>query len=337
MPSRQTVYFTGPRRIEVREEALPAPATGRMLVKTHLSAISTGTEMLVYRGQFPHGMAVDESIPALKKKFAYPLCYGYAAVGHVAELGKGVSEDWLGRAVFSFQPHTSHFYASPETVTLLPAGFSLEAAAFLPNTETAVNLAQDGAPILGENVLVFGQGVIGLLTAALLAEFPLESLVTVDPIACRRSASLALGVTASLDPAAAGFKDRLSALLPLGADLSYELSGAPSALNEAIAATRFSGRVVIGSWYGEKPVQVELGGAFHRSRVRLLSSQVSSLAPELAGRWDKSRRFETAWRALERIRPEKWITHRFPCERAAEAYALLDESPSETIQVLLDY
>ena len=46
--------------------------------------------------------------------------------------------------------------------------------------ETAVNLVQDGAPILGERVLVLGQGVVGLLTASLLSEFPLESLVTVD-------------------------------------------------------------------------------------------------------------------------------------------------------------
>jgi len=337
MPDRRTVTFVGPCQAEVRCEALPAPPPGQMLVKTRLSAISSGTELLIYRGQFPGGLPVDESIPALPGDFHYPLCYGYAAVGNVVELGAGLPEDWLGRPVFSFQPHTSHFLATPATVFPLPEGLSPESACFLPNMETAVNFVQDGAPLLGEHVMVLGQGIVGLLTTALLSQFPLQSLITADKYACRRNASLALGVTASLDPQAPGFREHLRTLLPAGADLTYELSGAPATLNDAIAATMFSGRVVIGSWYGSKPVQLDLGGAFHRSRIRLISSQVSSLAPELTGRWDKSRRFALAWQAIQRIRPEKWITQRFPHEAAAQAYQLLDHSPSESIQVILEY
>jgi threonine dehydrogenase-like Zn-dependent dehydrogenase len=282
-------------------------------------------------------LALDESIPALQGDFHYPLCYGYSAVGSVVELGPDLPADWLGRSVFSFQPHTSYFLATPASVFPLPEGLSPESACFLPNMETAVNFVQDGAPILGENVMVFGQGIVGLLTAALLREFPLQALVTADNYSCRREASLALGVTASLDPCSADFREQIRALLPGGADLTYELSGAPATLNEAIAATMFTGRVVIGSWYGSKTVQLDLGGAFHRSRIRLVSSQVSSLAPELTGRWDKSRRFNVAWQAIRRIQPEKWITHRFPHENAAEAYLLLDHSPSESIQVILEY
>jgi len=337
MSSRRTVYFVGPRQAVVREESLPAPASGQMLVKTTLSAISSGTEMLVYRGQFPGGLSVDESIPALKGDFHFPLCYGYAAVGCVTDLGKDVPDHWLGRPVLSFQPHTTHFLATPETVFPLPEGLPAESACFLPNTETAVNLVQDGAPLLGENIMVFGQGSVGLLTAALLSQFPLHTLVTADLYPCRREASLALGVTASLDSNAPDFNERLRALFPDGADLTYELSGAPATLNLAISATRFSGRLVVGSWYGNKPVQLDLGGTFHRSRIRLISSQVSSIAPELTGRWNKSRRFEVAWQALRLIQPEKWITHRFAHENAAEAYALLDHSPLETIQVILEY
>jgi threonine dehydrogenase-like Zn-dependent dehydrogenase len=119
--------------------------------------------------------------------------------------------------------------------------------------------------------------------------------------------------------------------------LVYELTGSPSALNDAIEHTTFSGRVVIGSWYGQKRAEIDLGGAFHRSRIRLVSSQVSTIAPELSGRWDKSRRFDVAWKALERIQPEKLITHRFSIDEAEKAYQLLDEHPQETIQVVLDY
>ena len=214
---------------------------------------------------------------------------------------------------------------------------SPEIACFLPNMETAVNFVQDSAPILGERALVFGQGIVGLLTTALLSEFPLASLVTCDFYPLRREASLSLSVSAALDPNESDFHEQARKLLPSGADLSLELSGSPSALNDAIALTGFNGRVVIGSWYGEKKANLDLGGAFHRSRIRLIASQVSTIAPELSGRWDKARRFEVALEALERIQPQKWITHRFSLEQAEEAYRLLDESPEETIQVIFDY
>ena len=124
--------------------------------------------------------------------------------------------------------------------------------------------------------------------------------------------------------------------MPDGAVLTLEVSGAPFALDDAIALTRFSGRIVVGSWYGEKRAALDLGGAFHRSRIQLISSQVSTIAPALSARWDKARRFEVAWQALGRVRPERWITQRFPLEQAAEAYRLLDERPHETIQVIFD-
>jgi threonine dehydrogenase-like Zn-dependent dehydrogenase len=160
--------------------------------------------------------------------------------------------------------------------------------------------------------------------------------VTADRYPLRRKASLELGVTESFDPETVP-ANHLSAYAQKRFDLTFELSGSPAALNDAIALTAFSGRVVIGSWYGEKRAEIDLGGAFHRSRLRLISSQVSTIAPELRGRWDKPRRFGVAWEALKRIQPQKWITHRFPVEEADQAYQLLDENPQETIQVLITY
>ena len=96
----------------------------------------------------------------------------------------------------------------------------------------------------------------------------------------------------------------------------------------------FSGRIVIGSWYGDKRASIDLGSVFHHSRIKLISSQVSTIAPELSARWDKHRRFEVAWEALKRIQPQKWITHRFPLEKADVAYNLLDKSPQEAIQIV---
>lgn len=328
MPKAKAVFFTAPKKVEVREISLPPLKDDEVLVETVCSAISAGTEMLVYRGQFPQLKDAHDSVSS---ELAYPLAYGYACVGVVKEIGGMVNGEWKDRLVFAFHPHASSFIIQPSSLIPIPHSLSSDNACFLPNMETAVNLVQDGAPILGERVLVLGQGVVGLLTASLLSEFPLENLAVTDGIELRRNALRFEGRKSKVNSFAP------EDLRPATFDLTFELTGSPSALNTAIEHTTFSGRIVIGSWYGQKRDEINLGGSFHRSRIRLVSSQVSTISPELSGRWDKSRRFEVAWKALERIQPGKWITHRFPIDEAAKAYQLLDEKPQETIQVVFGY
>ena len=339
---RQALYFTGPRQVGRQTETLPSPALGQVLVKTIISAISPGTELLVYRGLAPADLAKDETITALAGDFSIPLKYGYAAVGQVLELGRGVAPGWEGRLVFAFQPHASHFLATPDELLRLPEGLTPEAAVFFPNMETAVTFLLDGQPLIGEQVAIFGQGIVGLLLTALLSRWPLSSLVTLDLYPRRRLLSEDLGAHLSLDPSAPDALARLAADLQAGrpypgADLSYEISGNPAALDQAIAATGFSGRVVIGSWYGIKRSDLNLGGRFHRSRMRLISSQVSSIAPELTGRWNKTRRYHSTWQMLAQVLPARFITQRFPIAQAAQAYELLDRYPEDVIQVILTY
>ena len=74
---RKSLYFSGPRQITIADEEVASPSGGELLVKTEVSAISPGTEMLFYRDTVPANMAVDLSIPALAGEFSYPLKYGY--------------------------------------------------------------------------------------------------------------------------------------------------------------------------------------------------------------------------------------------------------------------
>jgi threonine dehydrogenase-like Zn-dependent dehydrogenase len=94
---------------------------------------------------------------------------------------------------------------------------------------------------------------------------------------------------------------------------------------------------VIGSWYGRKQANLDLGSRFHRSRISLISSQVSTISPGLGGRWNKSRRWQMALQMLQKIRPTQLVTHRFPIHDAAQAYALLEQNPQEAIQIILTY
>lgn len=335
---RSVLYFTAPHQVSLCEEELPEPEPGQVLVKTVLSAISPGTEALIYRGQFPRDLEIDAKLPALSGKFTYPFSYGYAAVGQVIRCGEDVDPAWEGQKVFAFQPHASHFLAAVDSLLPIPEQLALEDAVFLPNMETAVNFLLDGAPVIGERVVVFGQGIVGLLTTALLALFPLQCLVTLEPVEMRRQASLQAGAHHSFDPLAPQVLEQVKEILGTDlADLVYELSGTPDVLNQALALCGFAGRLVIGSWYGEKRASLDLGGRFHRSRIHPISSQVSTLSPERSGRWTHTRRFEVAWEMLAAVRPSRWITHRFPYREAQEAYHTLDTSPGETIQILLTY
>jgi threonine dehydrogenase-like Zn-dependent dehydrogenase len=138
-----------------------------------------------------------------------------------------------------------------------------------------------------------------------------------------------MGATMVLDPA--------EAVSVEDADLVYELSGNPAALDQAILASGYAGRVVIGSWYGNKPAALNLGGVFHRSHMRLISSQVSHLNPRWRGRWTKDRRLHTTWQMLHQHDPSQLITHRFSLEDAAAAYQLLDKNAETAVQPILHY
>jgi 2-desacetyl-2-hydroxyethyl bacteriochlorophyllide A dehydrogenase len=336
---RTSVVFQSPFHVDVAADEVPVPGPGEVLVQVELSAVSAGTELLVYRGQVPTDMPLDTKLPALTGAPRFPLRYGYAAAGGVTAVGRQVDPSWRGRRVFCFHPHASHLVAAPAELIPIPDGVDTRAAVFLATMETVVTLMMDGRPAIGERVVVFGQGVVGLLATALLSRYPLKSLFSVDPFARRRDAALVAGAHAAFDTAEPGTlnhrleEDSGGAM----ADLVFELSGNPQTLDAAITTAGFGSRIIIGSWYGTKPTTVRLGGRFHRSRIRLISSQVSTLPHEFSARWTTARRLATAWDMIRCVKPSRFITHEFPVEKAAEAYALLDQRPSETVQVVLTY
>jgi threonine dehydrogenase-like Zn-dependent dehydrogenase len=334
--NRRALVFTAPGRVEIVDERLPAPGPGQLLVRTAVAAISAGTELLAFRGLLPSDMAVDETLVALggsdrdrasaPATFRFPFRYGYAAVGEVLAAGDGVDPEWLGRDVFAFQPHASAFAVPVTDAVAVPAGLPAERAVLLAAMETAVNLILDGRPLYGERVVMLGQGTVGLLVTALLAGFPLERLVAVEGHPLRAEAARRMGAHQVLAP---------GAKMPADADLVYELSGDPAALDAAISIAGREARVIVGSWYGAKRAPVDLGGHFHRGRLTITSSQVSHIAPMLSGRWDRTRRWAAALRALGGIDTSALVTHRIPLGEAQQAYELLDRHAERAVQVLL--
>ena len=332
------LWFTAPRQLELREQKL-YPNRDQLLIRSLCSAVSAGTELLAYRGQLPADMALDSALKSLSGDTSYPLQYGYACVGQVEAVGCRDHEPWLGKLVFSFQPHASHFLAVPEQLIELPSGIYEEAAVLLPNMETAINRVHDGAPVLGEQVVVLGQGVVGLLLSAVLTRYPLASLAVVDGLKRRQQQAAQWGVSSvhgCEDDDIAALKEQLRQHAD-GADLVFEVSGSPQALNSAIDLSGFSSRIVVGSWYGQKSAPLMLGGEAHRNRLNLVTSQVSSIAPALSGRWDKARRHASAWQMIREIGPQQLISHRLPLEQAASLYDMLDQGAEDVLQAVFIY
>jgi threonine dehydrogenase-like Zn-dependent dehydrogenase len=320
----RALYFTAPGAVELRREDC-RPAGEQVLVRSRLIGISHGTEMLVYRGQMPRDLETDASLPALAGTLEYPLKYGY--------INAGVTES--GRRVFAFYPHQDLFFADPEQLIELPARLDFTDAVFLANMETALGIVHDANPRFGECVLVIGQGVVGLLTAEILMRGGAGKVITVEPYPKRRRASEAIGCVA-LQPGAELREQILEHTGGRGADVAINVSASAEGLQLAMESVAFEAVVVEASWYGSRPVALDLGRAFHRKRLELRSSQVSRISPALSGRWDKSRRLLTVLELLQRIRPSRYISHRFALDRARAAYEFLETYPEQSIQIVLE-
>lgn len=335
------LYFDSPNQVSIKTEQIPTPKKDQVLIKNILSGISAGTEMLFYSGLMPTELNLDETIPSLKQQFSYPFKYGYCSVGKVVDVGDKKLKHLIDQLVFVFNPHEGYFCVTEEQIIPLPKNLSPSDALFIPNMETAINLVLDGSPLIGENVLVLGLGIVGLLTAALLKQFPLSVLVAMDYHQPRLKMSKELGVDFAFDAAQDNvglqLKNSLKKSKHKELDLIYELTGNPAALNSAIAYSGYEGRIVLGSWYGRKPCNIDLGGKFHRNRIKVIASQVSTLASELQGRWTKTRRFEVAFDMLAKINTKALISHSFHITQASEAYELLRTHPEEALFVTLTY
>jgi threonine dehydrogenase-like Zn-dependent dehydrogenase len=206
---------------------------------------------------------------------------------------------------------------------------------FLNLAEVAVNALLDEPVRVGDVAVVFGQGVVGLFLAQ-LARRTAGRLLVVDPIPARRRLGRSLGADAAVEPGEIEAAVR-AVSQGRGADVVFEASGAPGALQQAIRVTGRGGTIVVASFYGDRPVEVVLSPEFHVGRQRIVSTMVGGVNPALGPRWDFGRRTATAIELLPGLHTAELITHRIPFERAAEAFRLLDESPADALAIALTY
>lgn len=282
------LWTTAPGAMEIRSADVLPPAAGEVAVRALYSGISRGTERLVLQGRVPESEYQRMRCPLQEGAFPFPVKYGYALVG-VVEDG---APELAGRNVFVLHPHQTLATAPAALIQPLPDGLPAKRACLAANMETALNITWDAQLAAGQNILIIGGGVLGLLTAALASDIPGTRVTVVDVLADRAEIARKMGASFAL-PAAA----------PTGQDVVIHTSASDAGLALALNCAGFEANVVEASWFGERPVSVPLGGAFHSQRLRLISSQVGAVAPSHRGAWTHGRRMA---RALELLREDKF-------------------------------
>lgn len=272
-------WVTAPGQGTIRAERLAEPGSDEIQVRTLYSAISRGTESLVFNGRVPSSEYTRMRAPFQAGEFPWPVKYGYMNVG-IVERGPA---DTLGSTVHCLFPHQTRYVVPADAVHRLPENVPAERAVLAANAETAVNGLWDASPTPGAAITVIGAGTVGCLIARFaktLYDADVE-LLDIDssraPIAERLGVSFAHPANASTDRA-----------------VIFHTSGAPAGLVTALAIAGFEATIIELSWYGDRIVGLPLGEAFHSRRLTIRSSQVGAIAPSRRGSISFRSRMELA-------------------------------------------
>ncbi len=286
---------------EIRRTTLAEPGHQDVTVRTLRSAVSRGTESLVFGGHVPPSQYDVMRAPFQDGDFPGPVKYGYLNVGLVEDGPPHLR----GRTVFCLHPHQTAYVVPASAVTVVPDDVPVQRAVLAGIVETAVNALWDAAPLVGDRVAVVGAGTVGCCVARLLTRIPGVSVTLVDVDPTRAEVALALGVDFALPEDAAG-----------GRDLVFHTSATSSGLQRSLELLASEGTVIELSWYGDQKTELSLGGSFHSGRLAVRASQVGMVAP---ARRDRRTTADRLTLALELLRD------------AAFDSVLGGESPFETL------
>jgi hypothetical protein len=275
----QALWYVEPGRAQILDEALGSPPNGAVRIRATHGAISRGTESLVAAGRVPPSEFERMRAPFMAGRFPFPVKYGYAVVGTV-EVGP---PSLAGRAVFALHPHQTLFDLPADAVVAIPANVPSSRAVLAANMETALNAVWDAGSGPFDRVAVVGAGVIGTLTGYLCRQLASADVTLVDVNPARAPIAAALGLRFALPDDA-----------PTECSLVFHASTSSAGLATALALAGDEAAIVELSWYGDAPVSVPLGAAFHSRRLKLIASQVGKVAPSHRREWTNRRRLECA-------------------------------------------
>jgi threonine dehydrogenase-like Zn-dependent dehydrogenase len=317
----RALWITRAGQAELLDEALPELGGDRVRVEATFSALSRGTESLVFRGGVPAALHASMRCPHQAGELSLPVKYGYCSVGRVV-----AGTELLGQRVFCLHPHQDRYVVPAADLVPIPDAVPDRRAVLAANMETAVNGLWDAAPQVGSRVAVIGAGAVGLLCASLLSQIPGIELQVVDVSRDKDAICAALGLRCVRPEAASA-----------DCDLVLHASGSPVGLETALGLCGFEASILELSWYGDQQVSLGLGGRFHNARLRIQSSQVGHVATSQRARWSYRRRMQLALRLLEDARYDALLSDAIAFQELPAILPDLFAGPSATVTQLIEY
>jgi predicted dehydrogenase/threonine dehydrogenase-like Zn-dependent dehydrogenase len=347
---------------------VPAATGAKVVIQSRASLISAGTERMLV--EFGRGNVLDKAraqpdkvrdviakvrtdgllttIDAVKSKLATPIPLGYCSAGVVVDVGPNVSRFRPGDRVVSNGPHAEYVVVPHTLVAKVPEHVGLECAAFTPIAAIGLQGIRLAQPTLGETVVVYGLGLIGLLCVQLLRANGCN-VIGIDRSSSRLALAEQLGARA-LDGSAVDAVAQVNSLTDgRGADavLLTLASDSDDPVREAARMSRKRGRLVLVGVTGlnlardeffKKELTFQVSCSYGPGRYDPQYEEQGIDYPVGYVRWTEQRNFEAILGAMAsgQLDPSPLITHRFDFSEAPRAYDLIAGS-APSIGVVLQY
>jgi predicted dehydrogenase/threonine dehydrogenase-like Zn-dependent dehydrogenase len=350
------------------EAPTPAPTGVQILTATRASLISAGTERSLV--EFGRANPLDKArqqpdkvrqvlakvrtdglgptLDAVRSKLDDPIPLGYCSAGTVVAVGAGARGFRVGDRVVTNGPHGT-FTCVPHTLAAqIPEGVSFENAAFTPLAAIGLQGLRLAQPTLGETIVVYGLGLIGLLTVQLARAHGCR-VIGIDRDAARLELARGFGAL-PINGADGGVVGRvLEATGQTGADavLLTLASASDEPVHEAAEMSRRRGRIVLVGVTGlqlrrddfyRKELSFSVSCSYGPGRYDPAYEEQGRDYPVGFVRWTEQRNFEAVLQLMAdgRLDPSSLVSHRFEFDDAERAYDLVLGGAS-SLGVVLTY
>jgi len=351
---------------------VPVPHTGQALVHVAASLVSAGTErMLVEFGEKSllgkarsrpdlvrqmmdraQREGLITAVQAAFNRLDQPMTLGYASAGTIVSLGSGMEGFKVGQRVAcaggGYAVHAEYNVVPRNLLTPLPDGVEFESAAFTTLGAIALHGFRLAEPQVGESVAVIGMGLLGLLAGQIARAAGCRLLgIDTDPQRVSLASSLGLETVlrnSAVETAQAFTTNRGFDIVLICADTTsndpVELAGVIARDRARIVATGAVGLSFPRKIYYEKELSFINSRSYGPGRYDPSYEENGHDYPAGFVRWTEGRNFQAIVELLANggLNVKPLITHRFPIEKATEAYRVITgRKKTPFLGVLLTY
>lgn len=328
------IVFTGRMQVETRVEPVRDLAPNEVLVQSHKSLISTGTEGICFARLFESGSHWEGWVK-------YPFYPGYCQVGRIVAVGSDVTDFHEGDRVATRTGHRQYNILSSVHLHRIPDALQDEEATWFGLATIVQNGVRHVEHALGDAVAIVGSGPLGQLVVQYTRLLGAREVIAIDPAVKRIETACAHGATLGLNTRVEQAKDRvLEATEGIGADVVYDVTGNAAVLEHALPLVRRFGKLLVLGDTGS-PSQQHLTKDVMTRGLHILAAH-DTHAPPVSSEytpWSHKQMIQLFFKYLVRgdMRTADLITHRFdPCN-APDAYGLLQEDRANTLGVVFDW